>query len=231
MKQNPFCNLTKQEWLLWLGSLIIVGISNLLAGQVHPSTFLGTLVGVTALIFVAKGNVWGQILTVAFSILYAITSYEFCYWGEMITYLGMTMPIALLSVVSWLRHPFEKGKNEVKIHKLTRRQLGIMWTSTMAVTLLFYWILRAFATPNLFVSTISITTSFLASYLMLYRNSWYAVAYAANDIVLVILWILASLENFAYFPMVICFFMFFLNDIYGFVSWKLREKKQGIKYE
>lgn len=149
----------------------------------------------------------------------------------MITYLGMTMPIALLSVVSWLRHPFEKGKNEVKIHKLTRRQLGIMWTSAMAVTLLFYCVLRAFATPNLFFSTVSITTSFLASYLMLYRNSWYAVAYAANDIVLVIFWILASLESFAYFPMVICFFMFFLNDIYGFVSWKLREKKQGIKYE
>ncbi|MCI8496849.1 MAG: nicotinamide mononucleotide transporter [Clostridiales bacterium] len=225
--KNPFVHLKKHEWILWIASVIIVAISNLLTGEVHAVTLLGTLVGVTALIFVARGDVWGQILTVVFSLLYSITSLEFRYYGEMITYLGMTAPIAVLSVISWLRHPYQKGKNEVKIHRLTRIQLIAMPVLTAAVTFLFYLILKAFDTPNLAVSTISITTSFLASYLMLFRNSYYALAYAANDIVLIILWILASLENISYLPMIVCFGMFLLNDIYGFISWKLREKRQS----
>lgn len=227
--QNPFVHLKKHEWLLWAASLVVVFVSNLLTGQIQPATLSGTLVGVTALIFVAKGDVWGQILTVIFSLLYAVTSYQFRYYGEMLTYLGMTMPIAVLSVISWLKNPFEKGKYEVKIHKLTRRQISVMITLAIVVTQIFYYILKAFHTANLPISTISVTTSFLASYLMLYRSSYYALAYAANDVVLIILWILASVENTVYFPMVVCFVMFFINDLYGFVSWKIREKKQHSK--
>ena len=144
----------------------------------------------------------------------------------MITYLGMTMPIAVLSIVSWIRHPYAKGGSEVKIHKLTKLQTGVMWLLTAVVTAIFFFILQALHTPNLAVSTISIATSFLASYLMLFRNSYYALAYAANDIVLIVLWILASLTQISYVPMVICFSIFLLNDIYGFFSWKLREKRQ-----
>ena len=140
----------------------------------------------------------------------------------------MTLPIAVMSVVSWLRHPYEKGKSEVKIHILTFFEKVLMIISTLAVTAFFYYILKWLDTPNLVVSTVSITTSFLASYLMFYRNSFYAVAYAANDVVLIILWILASIEDFSYFPMIICFLMFFVNDMYAFVLWKMREKKQKV---
>lgn len=226
MFKNPFLNLKKREWTLWIISLIIVGISNILAGNVAPSTLFGTLIGVTALIFLAKGDVWGQILTVVFSILYSITSYQFKYFGEMITYLGMTMPIAIMSIITWIKNPYEKGKNEVKIHYLTKLQKVMMVVLSAIVTLIFYYILKALNTPNLFFSTVSITTSFLASCLMLYRNSYYAVAYALNDIVLIILWIMASAKNISYLPMVMCFVMFFVNDMYGFVSWKKREKEQ-----
>lgn len=223
---NPFKKLKKREWVLWGISLFIVVLSNIISKDVMISTVLGTIIGVTALIFIAKGDVWGQILTVVFSILYGITSYKFRYFGEMITYLGMTMPIAALSIVSWLRNPYEKGKNEVKIHYLTKKQIVTMFILTAMVTGGFYYILKFFDTPNIFFSTVSIATSFLASYLMLYRNSYYAVAYSLNDIVLIILWVLASIEDFSYFPMVICFLMFFVNDLYGFISWKKREKKQ-----
>lgn len=226
MLKNPFSSLSRNEWLLWVISVITVTLSNILSGQLSPVTLSGTLIGVTALVFLARGDVWGQILTVVFSILYSITSLEFCYYGEMVTYLGMTMPIALMSVVTWLRHPYEKDKNEVKIHKMTKRQIVVMLFMTATVTAIFYFILRHFNTANLFFSTVSVTTSFLASYLMLMRSSYYAVAYAANDVVLIILWILATLESIAYLPMIICFTMFFINDMYGFLCWKAREKRQ-----
>lgn len=231
MLKNPFSGLKKHEWALWIISLITVIISDIAAvaaGNASFSTVAGTAVGVTALIFVARGDVWGQVLTVVFSFLYAVTSLEFRYWGEIITYLGMSMPIAAMSVVSWLRHPYEHGKNEVKIHKLTKPQIAVMIIFAAVITTLLHFVLKALNTPNLFFSTVSVTTSFLASYLMFYRNSYYAVAYAANDIVLIILWVLASIKDFSYFPMIICFFIFFINDMYGFVSWKLREKKQHL---
>ncbi len=229
---NPFKALLKKEWVLWSISVIIVTASNIAAGSIDPVNLSATLVGVTALIFLARGDVWGQVLTVVFAVLYSITSCRFRYWGEMITYMGMTAPIAVLSVISWLRHPYEKGKNVVKIRRMGIVGIAVMLTLTGAVTAGFYFILKYFNTPNLFFSTLSITTSFLASYLMLFRNSYYAIAYAGNDIVLIILWVLASVEDISYIPMIACFLMFLVNDIYGFVSWKRREKKQiGISKE
>ncbi len=97
--KNPFKNFTKKEWILWIASLFIVVLSNLLTADFDLLTLLAALVGVTSLIFAAKGNVWAQILMIVFSILYGIISYRFRYWGEMITYLGMTLPMAVWSTI------------------------------------------------------------------------------------------------------------------------------------
>ena len=172
---NPFAGLKKREWALWLMSMAVVLITNLLSGNVHPATAAGTLVGVTALIFLARGDVWGQILTVVFSLLYAVTSWQFRYWGEMLTYLGMTLPMAVLSIVSWLRNPFE-GSHEVAIQKLSGRQKAWCALWTAAATAFFGWILWLLNTPNLAVSILSITTSFLAAYLTFQRSSFSALA-------------------------------------------------------
>lgn len=226
MQKNPFKSLKKHEWVLLTVSLITVFASNILTGNPEPLTLAATLIGVTALIFVARGDVWGQILTIIFSILYGLNSLKFHYYGEMITYVFMTLPSAAASVVTWLKNPYEKGRNEVKIHHLTKTEAVMIIALTVLVTHIFYYILRALGTANLTVSTVSVATSFLACFLLMYRNSLYALAYAANDVVLIILWILASMESFSYFPMTICFAMFLVNDLYGFISWKKREIKQ-----
>ena len=62
-----------------------------------------------------------------------------------------------------------------------------------------------------------------AASLTMLRTSYYTLGYASNDIVLIILWILASVENPAYIPVVVNFLIFFFNDMYGFVSWRKRE--------
>lgn len=94
------------------------------------------------------------------------------------------------------------------------------------VTLLFYFILRSFNTANLLPSTLSVTTSFLAVYLTFRRSACYALAYAANDLVLILLWTLAVLEDSTYISVIVCFFLFFVNDIYGFLSWRKMGKRQ-----
>lgn len=223
---NSFKSLTKFELILLLASMMVIIISFLLSTQRDFITIVASLIGVTALIFVAKGDVLGQILTVVFSIFYAVISFKFRYYGEMITYLGMTAPIAIMSVITWIKNPYKKGKNEVKIAKLTGKQTITLILLTTLVTLIFYFILKYFNNANLFMSTVSIATSFSASALMLLRSPYYAVAYACNDIVLVVLWIMAATQDIAFLPMIICFVIFFANDMYGFFNWKRMMAKQ-----
>lgn len=214
------------EKALWLISVSLIVASFLIFDRTNYLTLIASLIGVTSLIFAAKGNPFSQFLMVIFSILYGVISYSFRYFGEMVTYLGMTMPMALFSLFSWLKNPFEKGKSEVKVNKISKKENVFMWLLTFLVTVLFYFILKHFGTANLLPSTLSVTTSFLAVYLTFRRSPYYAVAYATNDIILIVLWILASLKSTVYVPVAVCFIMFLFNDLYGFFSWRKMAKRQ-----
>ena len=149
-------------------------------------TLVAACVGITSLVFAAKGNVWAQILMIIFSILYGIISWRFHYWGEMITYLGMTMPMAIWSTVTWLKNPAKNGK-EVAIQELRLKHIVWLVLFGTITTIVFYYILAVLNTPNIVFSTISITTSFLAASLEMLRSSYYAFGYALNDIVLILI--------------------------------------------
>lgn len=224
--QNPWKELSVKEWWLWSISILIVTVSNLVGGSFDVLTLAATWVGITSLIFAAKGNVWAQFLMVAFSILYGIISFRFRYWGEMITYLGMTLPMAVWSAVTWLRNPSAGSKSEVAIRKLEKKHFLFLLVLSIVVTGAFYFILRWLETPNIVFSTLSVTTSFLAASLTMLRSSYYALGYAANDLVLIVLWGLAAAKDPVYIPVIINFMIFFMNDMYGFISWKKRERTQ-----
>lgn len=223
--KNSFRDLTKFELGLWLTSVLVVILSFLLSGGNDILTITASLIGVTALIFVAKGYVLGQILTVIFALFYGIISFYFRYYGEMMTYLCMTAPIAVSSVISWMKNPY-KGTKEVAVRKLKKSDIVSVFALALVVTAIFYFILAYLNNENLLFSTISVTTSFIACYLTFLRSPYYALGYAANDIVLIILWILASVEDISYIPMVFCFIMFLVNDLYGFFNWLRMEKRQ-----
>ncbi|WP_449072915.1 nicotinamide riboside transporter PnuC [Ruminococcus sp.] len=224
--QNPWKELSVKEWWLWSISMLIVTVSNLVGGSFDVLTLAATWVGITSLIFAAKGNVWAQFLMIVFSILYGIISFRFRYWGEMITYLGMTLPMAVWSAVTWLRNPSAGSKSEVAIRKLEKKHFLFLLVLSVVVTGAFYFILRWLETPNIVFSTLSVTTSFLAASLTMLRSSYYALGYAANDLVLIVLWGLAAAKDPVYIPVIINFMIFFMNDMYGFISWKKRERTQ-----
>lgn len=217
---------TKGERILWSVSVALIFGAFFLFDREQYVTLAASVIGVTSLIFNAKGNPFGQILIIVFSLLYGYISYTFSYYGEMITYLGMTAPMAVVALVSWLRNPFNGNKAEVEVNHLKGKEVVLMLLLTAAVTAIFYFILAAFHTANLIPSTVSVTTSFLAVYLTFRRSAFFAVAYAANDIVLIVLWILAALSDISYVSVVICFVVFFVNDMYGFVNWSKMKKRQ-----
>lgn len=218
---------TKSDIVLWTTSVILIIFSFCLFDKENYLTLCASLIGVTSLIFNAKGNPFGQLLMVIFSLMYGIISYTFSYYGEMITYLGMTMPMAIFALISWLRNPFNGNKAEVKVNSITIKETIIMWLITILITIIFYFILEYFNTANIVPSTLSVTTSFLAVYLTFRRSPYFAIAYAANDIILIILWSLASISDISYISVVVCFVSFLINDIYGYISWRKMKIRQN----
>lgn len=228
----------KKEWFalspgergLWLFSVAVVAMAGVLGGQTTAAGVLGPVIGVTALIYIARGAVLGQVLMVVFSLVYGYLSFYCRYYGEMVTYMGMTGPISAMTVVTWLRHPSQE-ENQVEAARLSPRLRWIMAVSAAGTTWAFYYILKYFHTAQLPLSTLSVTTSFLAVYLTFRRSAYFPLAYAANDLVLIVLWTLAAMEDPSYLSVVICFVMFLVNDGYGFLSWSRMQKRQQQRRE
>ena len=218
---------SKAELILWGSSVLIIVISFYIFDKESYMTLLASLTGVTSLIFCAKGNPIGQLLMIFFSILYGMISYSYSYYGEMITYLGMTMPMAVFALIAWLRNPYNGNHSEVKVNSISKKEWIFAAFLTGIVSFVFYFILVGFHTANIIPSTISVTTSFFAVYLTFRRSPYYALAYASNDLILICLWILASIENSRYISVVVCFITFLFNDIYGFISWKKMKTRQA----
>lgn len=221
-----FCYFSKTELSLWFSSLFLIVLSFIAFDRVNYLTLAASLIGASSLIFSAKGNPLGQVLIILFSILYGIISYSFSYYGEMISYLGMTAPMAFFALISWLRNPYNGNRAEVRVNQIKAREILLMFLVAALITVVFYFILTAFHTANIIPSTISITTSFIAVYLTARRSPFFALAYAANDTVLIVLWALASAEDRTYLSVLVCFVLFLINDMYGFFSWIRMQERQ-----
>ena len=227
--KRVFSYFSRTEWLLWSVSVLLILLSFLLFDRGSYLTLSASLVGVTSLIFCAKGNPFGQLLMIVFGILYGIISFEMAYYGEMLTYLGMTVPMAVFALASWLRNPYEKGRAEVRINRLRGREYIFMSILTLLVTVIFYFVLKSLGTANLIPSTVSVTTSFAAVYLTFRRCELFTLLYAANDVVLLVLWVMASFTDKSYISVVTCFLVFLINDLYGYISWSRMKKRQSGK--
>ena len=224
-KLNYFSN---GEKILWTVSVAIITVAFVEFDRANWLSYIASLIGVTSLLFAAKGNPLGMVLMIVFSAIYGYISYTFAYYGELITYVGMTMPMSVWSLIQWLRHPYEGQRSQVTVNaKLSKRDWLLMAGLTTGVTVAFYFILSALGTANILPSTLSVATSFAAVYLTGKRSPYYAVAYALNDIVLIVLWVLASLTDRSYVSVTVCFALFLVNDLYGFINWhKMRARQE-----
>lgn len=224
--KNFFKSFSPFEYVLWGCSVSAILLSFFLMGNTAYLNLAGSLIGACALLLVAKGNVVGQILCVVFSVYYGIVSFAQKYYGEMITYLGMSAPIAVAAVISWLRHPFPGKRTEVRMNTIGLYEYPIIFGAGLIAAVAFYYILWALGTAHLVWSTVSVFTSFTAIVLAQRRSPFYALAYAANDIVLIVLWALAVQTEPESVSLVVCFSVFLANDLYGFFNWLRIRRRQ-----
>ena len=162
-----------------------------------------------------------------YNIVYIILSYTQGFYGEVIIYIFFMTPINIAMIISWLKNKSKQDENIVEVNKVSKKEYIILFIVTLFVTVGFYYLLKALNTSALLISTISLIDSFIATYLLYRRCSNYALSYIVNDIILIGLWSFSLKNNgIAYLPMILSFIVFLVNDIYGFISWKKREKNQ-----
>ncbi len=219
-------NFTKMELRLWAWSNALIILSFFFFKQTNFLTLGASLIGVSSLTFSAKGNPIGQVLMIIFSLFYGIISFSYQYYGEVLTYLGMTMPMAIIALVSWLKHPYEGKRSEVRVNHIHGLEFIVLAVLTPLVTYVSYLILVYFKTAHIIFSTLSVSTTFIAVYLTFRRSSYFTIAYAVNDLVLIVLWGLTSIEDLSYLSVVVCFITFLVNDLYGFYNWRKMAKRQ-----
>ena len=218
---------SKTELALWAASVAAILASLAVFGGGGVLTAAASVIGVTSLMLNAKANPAGQALMVVFSLLYGYISYGSRYYGEMMTYLGMTAPMAAAALVSWLRHPSSRGRSETAVGEVGGREAAFMLLLTAAVTALFGYVLALLGTRYLPLSTLSVATSFAAVYLTARRSPFFALVYAMNDVVLIVLWSLAAADERSCVSVVVCFAAFLCGDVYGFVNWRRIKKRQA----
>lgn len=218
-------NLTRTEKIIWTASILSILVSSLLFPNPDLVSVITSALGATALIFVSKGDPLGQLMCIIFGVIYAFISFHLRYYGEMITYVGMTVPSAVWALYTWLKNPYTD--RQVKVAEMTAKKWMLVVFGGLVASLIMYFVLGFFGTANLIISTVSVATSFMASMLTVLRSPLYALFYAANDVVLIALWVLACIDNIGYLPMVICFIIFLVNDAYGFINWRKMKKIQG----
>ncbi|MBQ5927515.1 MAG: nicotinamide mononucleotide transporter [Clostridia bacterium] len=214
------------ELALLFGSISVVSFTFFLGSKKDVWSYCSSLSGIVCVLFTAKGNPVAQYISILFAALYSVVAYCSAYYGEMLIYTFLMIPIHVFCILSWLKNRKNPQAAEVKVNTLSKQEYLIMGACDIAMTVCFYFLLKALGTSELTVSTISLVTSVSAAYLMLRRSEYYAVCFIANDIVLLVLWGLELQRNISCLPTLITFTVFLVNDIYGFLSWKKRKKQQ-----
>ncbi len=219
---------TKLEKTLLYGSCIIV----LIVGIIFKSDILTTLcsiIDIIAMLLIAKGKNIGQLLGVLITVLYSIVSFKNGFYGEVIIYIFMMLPMYLIGIVSWIKHK-NKETNSVEINNIYKSEWLIVSIVSVIVFTGVYYLLKAFNTNELLVSTLSVLASLFGIYFQIRRSKYTFSFFIINDIILSVLWGIPIINgNFSLLPIFLDPVINFLNDTYGFYNWTRLEKKQKEK--
>ena len=221
-----FKDWTNFEKILLFGSIIIVSI----VGVCFKSDLLTiscSIVGIITALLLAKGKNLGQVFGLLITVLYSIVSFKNKYYGEVLIYTLLMLPMYIIGIITWIKHK-NKKTNSVEINSIKRKEWIIVSIIFILVFIGIYYLLKTFNTSELLVSTISVLASLFAIYLQVRRSKYSFSFYLINDVVLMFLWGIPVIHgSYILIPMLLNPTINFINDAYGFYNWKKTEKIQN----
>lgn len=224
--KNIFKDWTIFEKILLIGSILIVSLT----GIIFNSDWLTPVCSITGIItalLLAKGKYMGQVFGVLICILYSIVSFKNRFYGEVIIYLGISLPMYIMGIISWVRHQ-EKKTNSVEVNKISKQEWIIVLLASIIVFVGIYFLLKVFNTNQLIISSLSVLDSLFSSYLLIRRSKYGFYFYVVNDLILIALWGIPCITgSFFLIPMLMNPIINLVNDIYAIYNWKRLEIIQG----
>ena len=221
-----FKDWTDFEKVLLFGSIIVVS----LVGIFFKSDLLTTscsIVGIITALLLAKGKNLGQVFGLLITILYSIVSFKNKYYGEVLIDALLMLPMYVIGIITWINKK-KKKTNSVEINSIKKKEWIIVSFVFALVFVGIYYLLKAFNTNELIVSTISVLASLFAVYLQIRRSKYSFSFYIVNDIILMFLWGIPVVHgSYMLFPMFLNPTINLINDLYGFYNWKKTERIQN----
>lgn len=224
-----------EDWNKFEKSFLICGLlTSIISSIIFNGTVIDTLYTslylITALLM-SKGKVECYFVGFVSAFFYGIVSYNQGYYGELIITAFLTFPIMIIGIISWLRHQ-DKEEDTVIISSLSKKEITIALLSQLVLFWIYYFILKAFNTDLLVISTMSVVTSVLASYFEARRSELSLFCYIANDLVIITLWLIPIISGqIELISVLVGPILLLINDIYGSYNWrrlKNQQKEKGI---
>lgn len=220
-----FKDWTKFEIILLCVSIISVVITGVLCDSALL-TIICSITGILCALTQAKGKIISQFIGLALVVLYSILSFQNKFYGEVLIYIFIMLPLFISGIISWIKN-LNKETNIVNENELQKREWIILIIISSVLFVGLYYLLKYFNTSQLFVSTLSMVTSLFATYLVARRSKYGFLFYIGNDIILFILWGLPVIQgNLLLIPMLVNPIINFINDSYGWKSWNNREENK-----
>lgn len=225
-----------KDWNLFEKLYLFVGIVvGILTSIIFNGTIIDSLYTITYLttaILMSKGKVESYFIGIISVFFYGIVSYNQGYYGELLITIFLTFPMMIIGIISWLKHQ-DKDEDVVIISSLSKKEIVFAFSSQLILFWVYYFLLKAFNTDLLMISSLSIVTSVLATYFEARRSELSLFCYVANDLILITLWMIPIINgDTSLISVLIGPMLLLVNDIYGSYNWKRLkdiQKEKGIE--
>lgn len=212
-----------KDWKPFEIGLLVSGVLSISVSAIifksEILTLFTSLVGIFCAILQAKGKVLSQFVGIAEVILYSILSYQNHYYGEIIIYALIVFPMYMYGVFSWVTHKNEKT-DTVEPNRILKKEWIILGLVNAIGFVALYHLLKYFNTSQLIISSLSMITSLMATYLIVRRSKYSFLFYMANDVILILLWGMPVIQgSLLLLPMLIDPVILLINDSYGLKNW------------
>ncbi len=210
--------------LLFISPIVIITVG--IVFKSDALTICSSAIGVVGVFLLSKGKILGQFLAIIVAVLYSIVSFYQGFYGEVIIYVALIIPMSIWGIIEWAKHKNRVSKS-VKINSISYKEWIVVSCFAALIFVGFYFLLKALNTNELIVSTISVLSSIFGEYLLARRSKYGFVSYILNDIILIVLWAIPVFQgNLMVLAMLMNPIVNLFNDIYGVVNWTRLQKSQ-----
>lgn len=207
--------------LIILAILLILGIGVIL--NCEMLSIVVAFLGIFSALNQTKKMVFGQVTGVILAILYSYMSYMNRYYGEVIVYMLVILPLYIVGIYTWSKNKDSKTE-EVKQSEIYLKEWLVLLIINIILFIALYKMLKYFNTNQLIISTISMNLNLCATYLLVRRSKYCFIFYLINAFILLTLWGIPVINgNIKVLPMIFDALLLIINNIYGMIKWKNNE--------